>query len=138
MTRDSTVLAALLFGAVCWSASGCGNRATIPVSGEVTLDGKPLTGHLVFIPSDDTQPKRGGPIEEGRYAIGAERGPFPGPHRVEIYARRKTGRVIKGADEEQSVVETVEIVPAKYNRKSMLVADLRPRENTVDFVLTTD
>jgi hypothetical protein len=116
---------------------GCGGGGPVPVAGQVTLDGQPVTGHIVFVPNSNDGPKRGGAIENGRYDIPKEKGPVPGAYRVEIYSQRKTGRVIKGPDAEQSGVETTEAIPEKYNRATTLSATLTAGPNQIDFALTT-
>ena len=134
--RTAVSIQSTLLGLVLLSIMGCTRSGPVPVAGTVILDGQPVTGHIVFVPADSAQAKRGGAIENGRYEITADRGPIPGPHRVEIYARKKTGRMIEGADAEQSTDETVEMIPSKYNRESTLTANLKSGPNQLDFSLT--
>lgn len=73
---------------------GCGSNnrlATAPVSGTVTLDGKPLPyGQVVFQPLNGRIAK--GSIEDGRFTLGtyeAADGAVMGRHRVSVSARKK-------------------------------------------------
>jgi hypothetical protein len=118
------------------AAVGCGG-GPVPVSGTVRLDGEPVTGHIVFVPVDEKRPKRGGPIEGGTYNVPAARGPLPGPYKVEVYSRKRTGKKIPGPDPEQTAEETIEIIPEKYNRDSTLTVTFLPGTNSFDFDLTT-
>jgi len=74
-----------------WMRSGglLTGEPRVAVSGCVTIDSRPLNrGWLTLVPADsDAKPIASAYIThraEGRYAIDAEHGPCPGPHRVEI------------------------------------------------------
>jgi hypothetical protein len=130
-----------LIGGVIAAAliAGCDSSPQpVPISGNVKLDGEPVIGHIVFIPENPKLPKRGGPIEDGHYDVEANIGPFPGPHRVEIYSRKRTGRVIPHPDPEQVAVETVEVIPIKYNKESTLAVEIKPGPNLHDFSLNSN
>ena len=96
------------------------------VEGMVSLDGQPLNSGLIcFRPMSGTGgPSAGCPIEEGRFVIAADKGIFMGKFRVEITARRKTGRKVK-EPMGNIVDETVEAIPTCYNRQSTLTAEVK-------------
>ncbi len=121
--------------------SGCGpsGPARGEIHGRVMLDGQPIErGSINFIPMDGTQgPTSGGTIQNGEYHIDAEKGPFPGMHRVEIHARRKTGKQIPmpfGKSGELTD-ETAEALPSRYHKDSMLIQKVEGGSNLVDFKL---
>jgi hypothetical protein len=134
------LLAALL-------AAGCGDAGDYPpVSGRVTLDGKPLAGARVLF-----QPDGAGKLEagrgslattdaDGRFAltqIGAKgaAGAKVGRHRVVV---SKADREVKADDDKGGGPGGKEVVPAKYSTESTLTFDV-PAGGTAgaDFALTT-
>ena len=132
--RRSLLLLALL-------ASGCGAKVA-SITGSVSLDGKPVeSGLITFVPVDGT-PGSGAraQIAKGVYAIDASMAAAPGAYRVEIAARRKTGKKIpvgSPAPPGTMADEEVEAVPARFNKDSTLREALKPGANKVDFSLTT-
>jgi hypothetical protein len=78
-----------------WAASllllvvGCGPANPLgrkPLSGSVTLDGKPLErGAIEFHPLEEGGVQSGALINAGRYSIAAHEGATPGKYRVVIY-----------------------------------------------------
>ena len=66
------------------TAAGCGSGDGIPrhtVSGNVTLDGKPLEdGQITFTPELAGNPAAGATIKAGAYSLGRSEGPAAGPH----------------------------------------------------------
>lgn len=125
-------------------ACGCGSKSRwqhAAVEGEVTLDGVPIErGSIRFIPTGQTQGvPTGAAIEKGQYRIAAADGPVVGTNRVEISASRKTGRKIQAAmsDPGKTMDETVEAVPARYNKKSTLEREIKSEKNVLDFELRT-
>jgi hypothetical protein len=131
-------------GVVClFLACGCGaggKRAA--VSGKVTLDGELLeTGSITFQPIEGTEsPSAGAAITRGAYDIPRTKGPTAGVFRVEIRAKRKTGKQIPAgspAPPGTMVDEVVEVVPARYNKESTLRAEVKPGTNPLTFELTS-
>jgi hypothetical protein len=108
------------------------------VSGTVTFDGSPVTDGVISLqPTGDTEgPSAGGHVQAGRYAIAAARGPFPGRYRVEITASRKTGRVVMAEGfGDETIDESEQFIPAKYNAESTLEVEIKAGRNTADFDL---
>jgi hypothetical protein len=111
--------------------AGCSSQTVVPVSGRVTLDGKPLAGvHVGFQPmGGGKEPNPGG----GSYAITDESGGFTlrmvendepgavvGKHRVEITARSQVPDNIDLPTRPKPKVP----VPEKYNRASELTFEV--------------
>ena len=126
--------------------AGCGGSdgpERVPVSGEVTLDGRPLaSGVIRFIPSGDNEgPAAMGIVNNGAYELPKSEGPVPGPQRVEIEATDYLGFAI---DDEAAYAANVEQrggrvpknpVPEAYNRQSTLTAEIAP-DGPVEFNFT--
>jgi hypothetical protein len=69
------------------------------VYGTVTVDDQPVDlGQVIFVPIEDTKgPTSYSPIDAGSYRVEGPRGGVPlGTHRVEVVAKRKTGRKVPG------------------------------------------
>jgi hypothetical protein len=125
---------------ICLAATiaGCGGSTDIPISGEVTLDGRPVAGPatIAFYPEPGTNsPNAGGEIVDGKYSIPAEKGPSTGKFRVEITWPKKTGKQIPSVDPGMMTDETFEAIPAKYNSNSELNAEVSPTQTVHSFQL---
>lgn len=139
MTREASRITVLAFVAL---VGGCAESGPPrgSVQGRVTLDGQPVDGAtIVFLPTKDTRgPAIGGAVKGGSYAIPAVQGPVVGWNRVEISGlRRKTGKMFQpplvppGVQAE----ETVEAIPARYNKESTLTVEVKAGKNQLDFPL---
>lgn len=114
------------------------------VTGTITLDGKPLSGVAVVYQPESGRPARGMTDAEGKYEltyIRQTKGTKVGPNRVEI-APSEDGEAeeAESADEEsQSVTKRSTsrkpTIPARYNVRSELKADVKAGENTFHFDL---
>jgi hypothetical protein len=126
---------ALVFSAGC--DSGFLPRAS--VRGAITFDGQPVdNGAIAFLPAGDIKGEHvrsGGQIVDGKYAIDATRGPNPGTYRVEVFWNKKTGRKVPSGDPPNIKDETKQILPWKYNVRSVLTVEVQPGRNTLDFDL---
>ncbi|WP_020475133.1 hypothetical protein [Zavarzinella formosa] len=121
--------------------AGCGNDQQASVSGKVTYEGQLVeSGTISFIPTDKNKGQTAGAtITNGSYQIEGNNLPLPGNYRVEITSRQKTGKKIPaGSPSPPGVMidETIEGIPAKFNKNSTLQQDLKPGKNTCDFALT--
>ena len=131
------------FALLALLAAGCGGDKVAPVSGRVTLDGKPLAdAHVGFQPMAE-----GGKMDAGggSYAITDADGKYTlrlvesdragavvGKHRVEINIRGQdddTDRRGKGIPRP--------VVPPRYNRDSELTRDVPSGGAVFDFDLTS-
>lgn len=106
---------------------GCGGVSdapvTYPVSGKVTLDGEPLAeGNIIFRDAADKAASAAGKIENGEFSFEA----VAGKKVVVITATREIpGKtVVGGAPGEPSVPAIEQYLPATYNEKTTLEADV--------------
>jgi hypothetical protein len=120
---------------------GCGQRGgleKIEVSGNVTLDDRPITnGEILFYPIESTAGSvSGGPIKDGHYLAKGRGGVPVGKHRVEIRGFQSPtpasgGELaIEGGPAEQ-------YVPPQYNTRSTLTAVVDAAHTTLDFSLSS-
>lgn len=105
------------------------------VTGEITLNGEPLTDATVeFLPLEG-RPSSGQTDEAGRYSLSYNdtvKGAVIGSHLVRI----TTARERSGGEGDQPLIEArPEIVPAKYNDQSELSAEVKRGANTFNFQL---
>ena len=111
---------------VLLSLTGCGDSSDRQsLEGTVTFNGVPLAeGQITFVPQRGTKgPTAGGTITEGHFSISPEGGTFTGTFRVEITARRKTGKQVK--DRMGQMRDGIEqFLPERYNRQSELTAEV--------------
>lgn len=132
-TRDVVVFG-LFLGLAC--AGGCSSEAgKAAVSGEVTLDGKPLKeGVIRFVPADGQSPTADAAIVDGGFQATVP----VGQKRVEISAPKVVGKR-KMYDTPQSpwVDQVAELIPAHYNVKSTLTAEVKKGANQLGFDLTS-
>ncbi|MBX6312628.1 MAG: hypothetical protein IRY99_06865 [Isosphaeraceae bacterium] len=127
-------------------AAGCGSGDNLPrepVSGSVTLDGKPLkSGLITFVPTGPDIPTQGAAaIVEGEYSIPRAQGLVPGKYKVVVSSG--------GGTPEQKVdtvadmpgmppVPAKEAIPPQYNANSILEANVTAGgKNEFDFSLTS-
>lgn len=131
-------LALLLFLVV-----GCRGAERAPVEGTITLKGgKPLpAGRIRFLLVDGTVRQVAfADIENGKYSLPAERGPWIGKNRVEITAQRKTGRKIPPPDgpPENLIDEIDQYLPAQYNLESTHTVDIQAGPNQFNLELVVN
>jgi hypothetical protein len=115
-------------------SSGTTGPAEYPVTGTVTLDGKPVeSGRILFRKVGDGDRAYGGEITNGNYSFTSE----PGKVKVEITA----SRIIPGKfDNSNGTPEPVGemYIPKQYNSKTTLEAEVKPSsDNTVPFELVS-
>lgn len=140
------LLALSMVALSCVMFLGCGHRGpkTAPVSGVVTLDGKPLPeGSLMFLPEDANLPAEGADIKDGKFHFLAK----PGKNKVEIRATRPPldGKAVP--DPTLSTHTGIKFgweqyLPARYNSQSELRADVSDDsgggKNKFQFALKSD
>lgn len=111
---------------------GCGGSETYRVSGVVTCDGEPLAdGHIAFLP-DGAGAGQGSTITNGQYQVSIP----PGRARVQITASKRFPLPAGKVDMYGNREEVRQFLPAKYNTKSTLTADIHGPTD-LDFALHT-
>jgi hypothetical protein len=128
---------------VALAAAGCGTSSDglprEPISGKVQLDGRPLeTGRITFTPVGGVEPVVSGVVVDGRFALERADGPTPGPHRVDVWAKKPTGKKLRNPDQPGEFVDEMrEAIPARYNLDSQLKAEVKEGgSNHFDFELS--
>lgn len=131
------IMLLLLIGAALW-VPGCGSsKPPLPrasVSGEVTLNGQPVSNVLVaFVPQGNVKgPRSSALVTDGKYSLDEKSGPLVGQMRVEITTaleedEPRDGKVKPFAPER---------IPAQYNVNSQLSAPIKADgPNKFDFHL---
>lgn len=155
--RHFPVLAILLLAShIC----GCSEqRELIPVSGKITLDGKPVTaGTIKFYPVDGGRMTRGGIQPDGSYQLSSFEqgdGTAPGAYKVTIEAMKnqsgqkatpstepKVDKFGYGVDErsEAPEQELELLLPKKYlsPEQTPLEATVEESTTNIDFSLPVD
>lgn len=149
---------AALIGVALTTCFGYGDRLpeVAPVSGRVTIDGKPVvTGSVQFWP-EAGRPARGSIGADGRYRLSTfstDDGALLGPHKVTIEATKvhDNGPRIESIEEEieyysrkdaapltKPVIER--LVPLRYSKResSNLTAEVERGDNPIDFDLPAE
>jgi hypothetical protein len=119
---------------------GCGGSSDRPelgdVEGTVRMANQPLPRATVVFQPEQGRPSSGKTDEEGHYELEYRpgvSGAAVGKHRVEISTYREAN---PDADDEADRQGSPERVPAKYNSKTTLEADVKPGGNPpIDFDL---
>jgi hypothetical protein len=128
--------------------AGCDDKTTPvdtlprqPVSGTVSLDGKPLPdGKIQFDPADGSK----GPtavavadIKDGKFSIEKAQGPVPGQYKVSITSR-PSAHIDAGDMPGTAPKREPEKIPAKYNTSTTLAKDVAAGSaNVFDFPLVS-
>lgn len=127
--RRMVIGAGLLVGLGTLGCGGSGDGLNrVPVGGVVRLNGEPLANGMVTLtPVDRPEPVVTGITDDsGRFTIDNADGPVPGPHKVQIWARYETGKLVRDPDDpQQRIPEVAERIPRQYNLESTLVAEIR-------------
>jgi hypothetical protein len=137
--RCGSVITLALVGA---TAAGCGDSksySVAPVSGIVTLDGKPLPqAEITFLPvggADNPTPGPGSAGKadaDGRYeleTINQESGAVVGMHKVQIRTPRQ--QPPGNNDSGSAAPPHKEIIPARYNDETTLTFEV-PEDGTTE------
>lgn len=143
---------AVALSVILLSLPGCGGPSDQPdlgqVSGTVTFDGKPLSGIVVVFQPENGRPARGRTDAAGKYEltyIRNTRGTKVGHNRVEIAPSEEDDASVEtevdpdapAARRPAKFKSGKPRIPARYNIRSELEADVQPGENTFDFELTS-
>jgi hypothetical protein len=117
------------------AATGCRQRSTVPLSGNILLDARPLsTGTITLIPIDRAAgPSVGANIADGRYEVPAAKGPLKGQtYRVEIRSVDPASASTNKPNSQGLLQEPLNLmkavfkdrIPAAYNTKSQLTLSI--------------
>lgn len=122
-------LRCLMFSSLCLLAfSGCSQRKA-EVSGTITLDDKPVeAGTITFIPVDGKATTEGGAISDGRYTVHLR----PGTMKITISALKLPPGETPSPAANARAQETI---PARYNRNSELIFEVKAGKNQKDLDL---
>lgn len=126
------VLVAVLVG--CGLAGGCDPApAGATVTGQVTVDGRPLAkGVITYVPADTTGRPVSAEVVDGRYEVATT----AGPKKVMLSAPTVIARHRESSAPDAPMVEqTAESLPAKYHAETELTFDVKPGGNTKDWAV---
>jgi len=117
----------------CLVFAGCGGKsdpyARVPITGTVTLDGKPLPkGYFILEPIGGQPTQSGGMIQNGTFNVPEQHGPVPGKYSVAIFsgADETPTQLAPGTPEAEAAAKKSqsERVPKKYNIQTTLVLEV--------------
>jgi hypothetical protein len=121
---------AALAVSVALSALGCGSsEGRFPVSGDVTLQGQPLTSGAIIFESASGSERVGATITDGRYSLPAAQGLLPGVYTVRVSAVQSQTAAPPGPPgPEAKAIEksNKDVVPDAFNAKSTLKHEVGP------------
>ena len=128
------VRAVLFLLAAIALSGGCGGSGAGEVSGTVTYDGKIVEqGTISFVPADGSGPTSGAAITDGKYSV--QKVPV-GKAKVTIEGVKSTGKKKMYDDPKAPLVQTSEdYIPAKYNKTTELLYEVKSGLQTKDFEL---
>jgi hypothetical protein len=120
---------------IAWAGvalSGCGSSLST-VSGNVTLDGKPLEkGAISYVPANAKDSPATAEISGGKYELQV----MAGKNAVQISAPVVVGKRKEYEGPDAPLVEiTEESVPPKYNSETTLSFDVQPGKNSKDWAI---
>jgi hypothetical protein len=127
-TKVTTAIACSL---ICLMITqGCSSGGKVDVTGQVTLDGKPLEdGTIDFVSANG--PTAGGIIEHGRYMVPMDEG----ERRVFIKGFKTIATKYFSGNSGRTYPVKEQIVPKKYNADSSLRIQIDSSHSTHDFAL---
>ena len=145
MSMPSRMCVSVAFLAVAAVLAGCGG-GDLPelgtVTGKVTLDDKPLVGALVVFEPEHTRSSEGVTDTEGRYELTYKpdvKGAAVGNHVVRISKFEQDAEAEQQGEEAAAIADEhrKNLIPAAYNIRSKLSADVKAGSNTFDFPLSS-
>ena len=128
------LLSVVFLAAITSITTGCGSGTAPPqkVTGSVLMDGEAIAdGYIMFYPTDTGGDATTAHIVAGDYETTMP----PGPKKVEITAGRE---IVPTKIGPMGGPEMEQYIPAKYNTKSELTAEVEVKaDNVIDFALTS-
>ena len=113
---------------------GGGGLDLQPVTGTVTFDGAPIEeGRIQFRSTAGDQRSFAGVIENGSYTVET----FTGPMQVQIRASRLVEGKFDTSNPDEETPMGEMYIPAKYNSRTELTAEVPEGGTTLDFELTS-
>jgi len=126
-----------VFLTVCGCNSGPEDMPEIgSVTGTVTLDGQPLEAADIFFAPEDGRTSTGTTDATGKYELTynpTTKGAKIGKNMVRITTFKEFEGDLDAEDSKEPARK--ELVPAEYNKKTTLTADVKAGENTFNFDL---
>jgi len=124
-----------LIAALLLLAGGCGDPlGRLPVSGSITLKGKPLTGGLISLQPIDGSVSSGSMVKDGTFNIPQDKGLPPGKYRVRISApdlSKKAQSSVSG-----TLLPAEDLIPPEWNSESKHDIEVtEDGENNFPFVI---
>lgn len=114
------------------SLAGCRDSSFGTVHGRVTLNGQPVPdGVIQFVPVNKDAPTANGFIKDGEYTA---RVPVT-THKVTISSPQRVGGGKAPSTPTLDDTPVQETIPARYNTKSELTAEIKPGEAELNFEL---
>ncbi len=123
---------ALIFALLVVAGCGDSNGDLARVRGRITLNGEPLKNAIVEFDPEKGSTSHGETDGSGYYELEfgpGKRGAVIGMHIVRISTRRMY------TDDDGTEHEEPEILPPQFNHKSILLKEVKPGTNTIDFPL---
>ncbi len=112
-------------------AGGCGD-GTGTVSGEVTVDDKPLAeGLITYVAADGKTAPVAVKVKDGKYSASVPAGSY----KVQVSAQKPTGQkreMLPGSPPQDVLAESL---PGRYNVSTELHADVKAGANKLDWPL---
>jgi len=144
----------LLLFAGCGTSAGMTDYSAlklVPVSGRVTLDGKPISSVTVIFESDDGTWSSGNTDEDGRYRMqfnSEVEGVVQGRKIVRVYQRTNSGDSDEDSpsdngpseatkESSKRAADLLRVLP-RYGRRSKLTADVHAETRELNFELRAD
>ena len=137
--KQNKIASMLVVVALFTFVAGCGGSAVNDqpdlgqVKGTVTMDGSPLADVQVVFRPDKGRASSGKTDSSGNYElvyVGDEKGAKIGAHKVSITTPQQDT-----PEEGESTKKAKEKIPAEYNAKTTLTADVKAGDNVFDFEL---
>jgi hypothetical protein len=149
LTRGGSILALVVSVALGACTAGCGSGASIsglvPVTGNVTLDGKPLAGaQVLFVPSGEGGRISAGTTDQsGNYQLvtNTDKGAMPGMYKVAVtYLAKPDGSPVVATEEGMDLTQleasgqVMQILPPKYSdqQQTELKYEVKSGKNEYD------
>ncbi len=107
---------------------GCGPGnplGRVPVSGEITLQGQPLTrGTIEFAPQSPTGIQSGASITDGKFRIDREHGLPPGLYTVRVFSPSDSAGDTSGPPGPRGPSAVLDRIPPQFNTASTQVLEV--------------